>query len=97
MGLAVFSLLALALDLPEDFFTDKVWYYLQYLHTSIALLLLGDETSSDNANFSFPPQTDPVDDRVISIGAHTEYEPFTSIKHSTDVQPSYEVFTVLYQ
>jgi len=45
----------------------------------------------------YPPQTGPIDDRVVGIGAHTEYEPFTGVSHSTDVTPSYEVFTILYQ
>lgn len=52
MGLALFSLLALAIDLPEDFFADKGWYDLQYLHTSTALLLLDNVNSSGNANFA---------------------------------------------
>jgi len=33
----------------------------------------------------YPAQTGPVDDRVIGIGAHTEYEPFDGIQHSTEV------------
>ena len=45
----------------------------------------------------YPLQTGPVDDRVIGIGAHTEYVLVNNISHSTEMRPSYEVFTILYQ
>ncbi|EJD51052.1 Clavaminate synthase-like protein [Auricularia subglabra TFB-10046 SS5] len=60
LGLSMFSLFALALDLPEDFFVDKT------IHPAAVMRLL-----------HYPPQTGEIDERVIGIGAHTDYECFT--------------------
>jgi hypothetical protein len=71
----LFPLFALAMDLPESFFSDKV-----------GLFNLDPRTDPDGADntpqtrssaammkvLHYPPQTGPVDDRVIGIGAHTE-------------------------
>jgi len=55
LGLSMFPLFALALDLPENFFADKT------TNPAAIMRLL-----------HYPPQTGPVDERVIGIGAHTE-------------------------
>jgi len=60
LGKYLFRLFALALDLPEDFFEDKI------TRPAAIMRLL-----------HYPPQTGPVDERVIGIGAHTDYECFT--------------------
>ncbi|KAF5358388.1 hypothetical protein D9756_001195 [Leucocoprinus leucothites] len=52
LGKSLFPIFALALDLPETFFDDK-------LRHSAALMKL----------LHYPPQTGPVDDRTVGIGA----------------------------
>ncbi|KAF8529314.1 Clavaminate synthase-like protein [Hysterangium stoloniferum] len=59
LGQALFPLFALALDLTENFFDDKVRAY-----CSLLKLLIGAYLGE-------------FDDRVIGIGAHTDYECFT--------------------
>ncbi|KII90513.1 hypothetical protein PLICRDRAFT_39078 [Plicaturopsis crispa FD-325 SS-3] len=66
LGLSLFPLFALALNLPEDFFADKT-------KNPAAILRL----------LHYPPQTGPVDERVIGIGAHTDYECFTILYQDT--------------
>lgn len=60
LGKALFPLFALALDLPENFFDDKIT-------KPAAIMRL----------LHYPPQSGTVDDRVVGIGAHTDYECFT--------------------
>ncbi|PVF93068.1 Clavaminate synthase-like protein [Serendipita vermifera] len=67
LGLQLFPLLALALDLPENFFADKT--------TKPAAIM---------RILHYPPQFGPVDDRVIGIGAHTEYV-FTILYQQDDI------------
>jgi len=69
LGLSLFPLLALALDLPEDFFADKT------TRRAAVMRIL-----------HYPPQTGPVDNRVIGIGAHTDYEVFTILYQEDDIQ-----------
>lgn len=72
LGLSMFPLFALALNLPEDFFADKVLIGytgglqmlmkdFQTLHPAAVMRLL-----------HYPPQTGEIDERIIGIGAHTE-------------------------
>ena len=67
-----FPIFALALDLPENFFEDKVRMWnpgrpgcmltgVQITRPAVIMRLL-----------HYPPQTGVVDDRVQGIGAHTE-------------------------
>lgn len=67
-GLQLFPLLALALNLPENFFDDKV--------TRPAAIM---------RILHYPPQSGPVDDRIIGIGAHTDYEVFTVLWQQDDI------------
>ncbi|KAJ7727383.1 hypothetical protein B0H16DRAFT_1590848 [Mycena metata] len=62
LGKSLFPLFALALDLPENFFDDKTT-------KPAAIMRL----------LHYPPQEPAVDDddRIIGIGAHTDYECFT--------------------
>ncbi|KAF7422336.1 hypothetical protein PC9H_010492 [Pleurotus ostreatus] len=60
LGRTLSPLFALALDLEEDFFTDKT-------RNSAAILRL----------LHYPPQEAKPADKVIGIGAHTDYECFT--------------------
>ncbi|KAI0060472.1 Clavaminate synthase-like protein [Artomyces pyxidatus] len=69
LGLALFPLFALALDLPADFFDDKT------RHCAALMRAL-----------HYPPQTGPVDDRVIGIGAHTDFECFTILWQEPGIQ-----------
>ncbi|KAJ6453196.1 hypothetical protein C8R47DRAFT_1168449 [Mycena vitilis] len=69
LGRLLFPLFALALDLPEDFFTDKT-------RDSAALMRL----------LHYPPQFGEVDDRVIGIGAHTDWECFTILWQQPGIQ-----------
>lgn len=70
LGKAMFPLFALALHLDEDFFEDKVAVVVglgtyadmvQTVHSAALMKVL-----------HYPPQTGPVDGRVLGIGAHTE-------------------------
>jgi|ERR1700691_4359623 isopenicillin N synthase-like dioxygenase len=56
LGLSLFPLFALALDLPENFFDDKTT-------KPAAIMRL----------LHYPPQPAQPLDRVLGIGAHTEY------------------------
>lgn len=72
LGKLLFPLFALALDLPESFFDDKV------LPRQIAYLLslTSQQTTKPAAIMRllyYPPQTGTVDDRIEGIGAHTEW------------------------
>jgi len=60
LGKILFPLFALALDLPENFFDDKI------TNPAAIMRLL-----------HYPPQPAQPLDRVIGIGAHTDYECFT--------------------
>jgi len=60
LGLSLFPLFALALDLPENFFDDKTT-------KPAAIMRL----------LHYPPQPAQPLDRVLGIGAHTDYECFT--------------------
>jgi len=71
LGKSLFPLFALALDLPENFFEDKIT-------KPAAIMRL----------LHYPPQnpkTVDESDRIIGIGAHTDYECFT-ILWQDDVQ-----------
>ncbi|KAF7365652.1 Clavaminate synthase-like protein [Mycena venus] len=59
LGRLLFPLFALALDLPEDYFADKVTFSLREMH---------------------------VDNRVIGIGAHTDWECFTILWQQPGIQ-----------
>ena len=75
LGRSLFPLFALALNLPENFFDDKVsplvslhfvFFYFkkntcQTVHSAALMKLL-----------HYPPQTGDIDDRIVGIGAHTE-------------------------
>ncbi|KAH8082436.1 hypothetical protein BXZ70DRAFT_1012288 [Cristinia sonorae] len=69
LGKKLFPLFALALNLPEDFFSDKT-------KNSAAIMRV----------LHYPPQTGPVDDRVIGIGAHTDFECFTILWQEPEIQ-----------
>ncbi|EKM79175.1 hypothetical protein AGABI1DRAFT_73989 [Agaricus bisporus var. burnettii JB137-S8] len=63
-GKLLFPLFALALNLPETFFDDKT------TKPAAIMRILHYPTQS-------PTKLDPVDDRQIGIGSHTDYECFT--------------------
>ncbi|PFH54008.1 hypothetical protein AMATHDRAFT_793 [Amanita thiersii Skay4041] len=88
LGKLLFPIFALALELPEDFFEDKV---------GVQVLFVIDSTwfeSSIKTRYSaaimsllhYPPQTGHVDDRVIGIGAHTDWECFTILWQEPGIQ-----------
>ncbi|KAL7279630.1 hypothetical protein ACG7TL_006036 [Trametes sanguinea] len=88
LGRKLFPLFALALDLPEDFFDDKA----RATRNSAAIMRV----------LHYPPQTGPVDDRVIGIGAHTECALglLRKFNHSHALRhlfSSFECFTILWQ
>jgi len=66
LGRTLFKLFALALDLPETFFDDKI-------QGSAAIMRL----------LHYPPQMGEVDDRMIGIGAHSDYECFTILRQDS--------------
>ena len=76
VGKTLYHLFALALDLPETYFEDKVW---MVLLTCLSTNLVASdrfqtkESVHDMRTVRYPPQTDPVDDRMVGLGAHTEY------------------------
>ncbi|KAF8073579.1 hypothetical protein FPV67DRAFT_754310 [Lyophyllum atratum] len=69
LGIALFPLFAMALDLPATFFEDKT------LNSAALMKLL-----------HYPPQTGPADDRIIGIGAHTDWECFTILWQEPGIQ-----------
>ena len=69
----MFPLFALALDLPEAFFDDKVMIYLHTLLGICSKVLQTQHSAALMKLLHYPPQTGPVDERVIGIGAHTEF------------------------
>ncbi|TCD65275.1 hypothetical protein EIP91_002837 [Steccherinum ochraceum] len=69
LGKKLFPLFALALNLPEHFFSDKT-------KNSAAIMRV----------LHYPPQTGSVDDRVIGIGAHTDFECFTILWQEPEIQ-----------
>ena len=75
LGKALFPIFALALDLPEHFFDDKVC---QVLPSNIVMFVSHTPCSQTQHSAGFmkllhyPPQTGPFDERTIGIGAHTE-------------------------
>ncbi len=71
LGRKLFPLFALALNLPEDFFDDKVTQNVSDLSTP------DQKPQTKNAAalmrvLHYPPQSGPVDNRTVGIGAHTE-------------------------
>jgi len=70
LGKVLFSIFALALNLPEQFFNDRTQ------HSAIPLMKL----------LHYPPQTGPFDERLIGIGAHTDWECFTILLQQPGVQ-----------
>ena len=77
LGQYLFPLFALALDLPEDFFSDKVGCCKS---CAVHVVRLRDTASAQITKpaaimrmLYYPPQTGVMDDRTIGIGAHTEY------------------------
>jgi hypothetical protein len=77
LGRALFPIFALALNLPEDFFKDKVHFYPCLIFTRLVHRMSYQLQTQHSAALMkllyYPPQTGPVDERVIGIGAHTEY------------------------
>ncbi|KAG6900317.1 hypothetical protein C0993_012749 [Termitomyces sp. T159_Od127] len=73
LGKFLFPLFALALNLPSTFFNDKVSFVTQ---NSAALMKL----------LHYPPQTGAFDERVIGIGAHTDWECFTILWQEPGIQ-----------
>jgi len=69
LGKRLFPLFALALDLPEDYFSEKT-------KNSAALMRV----------LHYPPQTGVVDDKIIGIGAHTDFECFTILWQEPGIQ-----------
>ncbi|KAK0503661.1 hypothetical protein EDD18DRAFT_1411019 [Armillaria luteobubalina] len=69
LGKKMFPLFALALELPENFFEDKI------RHSAALMRML-----------YYPPQTGPVDGRVLGIGAHTDWECFTILWQEPGIQ-----------
>ena len=76
-GRALFPIFALALNLPEDFFDDKVKWASSacsnLLFTGIGNLRQTKHSAALMKFLHYPPQTGPIDERVLGIGAHTEY------------------------
>jgi len=73
----LFPLFAIALDLPQSFFDDKVLSSIVICFTRSQLF----QTKYSAALMKlllYPPQTGPSDERVIGIGAHTEYTIYLS-------------------
>lgn len=75
LGKALFPIFALALNLPEDYFEDKVseitllsWNVL----ISRCLRLQTRYSAALMKLLHYPPQYGPIDDRLVGIGAHTE-------------------------
>ena len=81
LGKKLFPMFALALDLNEDFFDDKVLrrHLLRQPHPKLDAMAYDcfcifqtKHSAAIMKVLHYPPQTGPVDDRVIGIGAHTE-------------------------
>ncbi|KAK7042698.1 Clavaminate synthase-like protein [Favolaschia claudopus] len=75
LGRKLFPLFALALDLPEEFFVDKMHLSTQTKHSAALMRLL-----------HYPPQFGEIDNRVIGIGAHTDWECFTILWQQPGIQ-----------
>ncbi|KAG8708230.1 hypothetical protein FRC08_000050 [Ceratobasidium sp. 394] len=76
LGLRLFPVFALALNLSEDFFADKVTCSLSPYPDPNRLVQIRNAAAIMRL-LHYPPQTGVVDDRVQGIGAHTDYECFT--------------------
>lgn len=75
VGKKLFPLFALALDLKEDFFADKVvsmFSYCKHIADASMFRTQTKESAAIMRVIHYPPQTGPHDDRVVGIGAHTE-------------------------
>ena len=74
LGKMLFPLFALALDLPENFFEDKVRP--EAGREAVTACNVGCFQTTKPAAIMrllyYPPQNGTVDDRVLGIGAHTE-------------------------
>lgn len=68
VGKFLHRLFALALDLPETYFDDKL------------------KRSPIMRGLHYPPQTGPEDDRIVGIGAHSDFECFTILWQEPDIQ-----------
>ncbi|KAG8738176.1 hypothetical protein FRC10_007169 [Ceratobasidium sp. 414] len=73
LGLRLFPAFALALNLPEDFFADKVTC-LPPPYSDPNRLVQIKNAAAIMRLLHYPPQIGVVDDRVQGIGAHTDYE-----------------------
>jgi len=72
----LFPLFALALDIDEHFFDNKVRLDRR---SPVRVDLLNDVTQTTKPGaimrlLHYPPQTGPIDDRIEGIGAHTEWD-----------------------
>lgn len=76
LGKQLFPLFAVALDLPEDYFADKVRRNACKFQRRLRILRHTSWQTRNSAALMrvlhYPPQTGPIDDRIIGIGAHTE-------------------------
>jgi isopenicillin N synthase-like dioxygenase len=68
----LFPLFALALNLPETFFDDKVGFPRFCLSLVLIQLHQTRNSAAMMKLLHYPPQTGSADDRIIGIGAHTE-------------------------
>jgi hypothetical protein len=73
LGRILFPIFAMALDLSEDFFDDKVLLIIIFRGFAMFHILQTRNAAAIMRVLHYPPQTGPVDDRIIGIGAHTEY------------------------
>ncbi|KAF9046252.1 2OG-Fe(II) oxygenase [Panaeolus papilionaceus] len=73
LGKALFPIFALSLNLLESFFDDKARFFCFCFPALMKFL-------------HYPPQEGPVDDRVIGIGAHTDWECFTILWQEPGIQ-----------
>ncbi|KAI6039622.1 hypothetical protein EDC04DRAFT_2894967 [Pisolithus marmoratus] len=68
VGKVLHRLFALALDLPETYFDEKL------------------KRCPIMRGLHYPPQTGPEDDRIVGIGAHSDFECFTILWQEPGVQ-----------
>lgn len=75
LGKKLFPLFSLALDMDEHFFDDKVLCFPLATRASgnIRNVPQTKEAAAVMRILHYPPQTGPHDDRLMGIGAHTEY------------------------